>query len=58
MKIGSVIAYDCNPAKLGEVIETFIYPASGELGLLIKPFDNSCSFYQYASECWLLADNL
>lgn len=57
MKIGSIIAYDCDPAKLGEVLETFFYP-SGELGLLVKPFDNSCKFYQYASECWLLTDTL
>jgi hypothetical protein len=58
MKIGSIIAYDCDPAKLGEVMETFFYP-SGELGLLVKPFDNSCTFCpQYASQCWLLADNL
>jgi hypothetical protein len=58
MKIGSIIAYDCDPAKLGEVMQTFFYP-SGELGLLIKPFDNSCTFFsKYASEVWLLADNL
>jgi len=35
MKIGSIIAYDCDPAKLGEVVETFFYP-SGELGLLVN----------------------
>jgi hypothetical protein len=58
MKIGSIVAYDANPAKLGEVMETFIFPASGELGLLINPFDNSCKFYIYASEVWLLTDNL
>lgn len=56
MKIGSIVAYDCDPAKLGEVLETFFYP-SGELGLLVKPFDNSCKFYQYASEVWLMADS-
>jgi hypothetical protein len=58
MKIGNVVAYDCDPALLGEVVEAFNYP-SGELGLLIKPFDKSCTFLpQYASDCWLLADNL
>ena len=58
MQVGSIIAYDCDPAKLGEVTQTFFYP-SGELGLLIKPFDNSCTFFsKYASEVWFLADNL
>jgi hypothetical protein len=58
MKIGSIIAYDCDPAKLGEVTQTFFYPSGGTLGLRIKPFDNSPPFYIYASEVWLLADNL
>jgi hypothetical protein len=58
MKIGSIVAFESDPAQLGEVIETFIFPATGELGLKIKPFDNSCSFYLHASEVWLLADNL
>jgi hypothetical protein len=58
MKIGSIVAYESNPAKLGEVIESFIFPATGELGLKIKPFDNSWPFYLHASEVWLLADSL
>jgi hypothetical protein len=57
MKIGSIIAYDCDPAKLGEVLDVLHF-ASGQLGLRVKPFDNSFHFYIYASECWLLADNL
>lgn len=58
MKIGNIVAYDCDPAKLGEIIDVFTFPASGELGLKIKPFDNSCAFYLHASNVWLLTDNL
>jgi hypothetical protein len=58
MKIGSIVAYESHPAQLGEVLECFIFPASGEMGLKIKPFNNSCPFYLHASEVWLLADNL
>jgi hypothetical protein len=31
MKLGSIVAYDCDPAKLGEILEKFTYP-SGEPG--------------------------
>jgi hypothetical protein len=58
IKIGSVVAYESDPAKLGEVLECFIFPASGELGLRIKPFDNSWPFYLHASEVWVLTDSI
>ena len=57
MKIGSIIAYDCDPAKIGEVLN-ILHFADGQLGLKVKPFDNSLPFHIYASEVWLLADNL
>ena len=57
MKIGNIIAYDCDPAKIAEVLNVLHF-AGGVLGLRIKPFDNSPPFYIYASEVWLLADNL
>lgn len=50
MKIGNIVAYDCDPAKLGEILEKFTYP-SGEPGVLIKPFekinDKFCVFEAY-----------
>lgn len=61
MKIGSIVAYDCDPAKLGEVLEAFIFP-SGELGVLIKPFDKTNGkflvFEAYEKNCWFLTDSL
>jgi hypothetical protein len=58
IKIGSVVAYESNPAKLGEVLEAFTFSASGEIGLKIKPFDNSWPFYLHASEVWVLTDSI
>ena len=58
MKIGSLVAYESDPVKMGEVVETFIFPCTGELGLKIKPLDNSWPFYHYASSVILMADNL
>jgi hypothetical protein len=57
MKIGNIVAYDCDPAKIAEVLDVLHF-ANGQLGLRVKPFDNSFPFYIYASEVWLLADNI
>ena len=61
MKIGSIVAYDCDPAKLGEILEKFTYP-SGEPGILIKPFDKTddrfCVFEAYEKSCWVLTDSI
>lgn len=57
MQVGSIIAYDCDPAKIAEVLNVLHF-ANGQLGLRVKPFDNSLPFYIYASEVWVLADNL
>ena len=61
MKIGSIVAYDCDPAKLGEILEKFTYP-SGELGVLIKPFDKIndkfCVFETYENTFWVLTDRI
>jgi hypothetical protein len=58
MKKGSIVAYAADPAKLGEVLEAFIFDETGELGFYVQPFDNSDKFYIDASKVWLLADNL
>jgi len=57
MKIGSIIAYDCDPAKIGEVIKISVCAINGAL-LTIKCLDNLESVYRYQCEVWLLADNL
>ena len=57
MKLGSVVAYDCDPAKLGEILEKFTY-LSGEPGVLIKSFDKTNDkfyvFEAYEKSCWVL----
>jgi hypothetical protein len=58
MKIGSIIAYDCDPAKIGEVIKISVCSINSETFLTIKPFDNSELIYKYKCEVWLLADKL
>jgi len=58
MKIGSIIAYDCDPAKLGEVIKISACQINCKAYLTIKPFDNSEWVYKYFDEVWLLADTL
>jgi hypothetical protein len=61
LKIGNIVAYDCDPAKLGEILEKFTYP-SGEPGVLIKPFektnDKFCVFEAYEKSCWVLTDSI
>jgi hypothetical protein len=58
MKIGNVVAYDCDPAKIGEVIKISVCSINSETFLTIKPFGNSELIYKYKCEVWLLADNL
>ena len=58
MQVGSIIAYDCDPAKIGEVIKISVCSINSETFLTIKPFDNSELLYKYKCEVWLLADNL
>ena len=57
INIGSIVAYDSNPAKLGEVLEVLNF-ANGEQGVRVKPFDNSFPFYVYVSEVWALTDSI
>lgn len=57
IKIGSIVAYQSNPAKLAEVLDVLSF-ANGELGLRVKPFENSFPFYIYASEVWVLTDSI
>lgn len=57
INIGSIVAYDSNPAKLGEVLDVFNF-ANGEQGVRVKPFDKSFPFYVYVSEVWVLADTI
>ena len=58
MKIGSIIAYDYDPAKLGEVIKISACQINCKTYLIIKAFDNSEWVYKYSDEVWLLADTL
>jgi hypothetical protein len=58
MQVGSIIAYDCDPAKIGEVIKISVCSINHETFLKIKPFGNSEMIYRYKCEVWLLADNL
>lgn len=61
MEIGNIVAYDSEPAKLGEILEKFTYP-SGEPGVLIKPFEKTngrfCVFEAYEKTCWVLTDSI
>lgn len=57
MKIGSIIAYDCDPAKLGEVIKISACQINCKTFLTIKSFDNGAWIYKYIDEVWLLADS-
>ena len=57
MKIGSIIAYDCDPAKLGEVIKISACQINCKTFLTIKSFDNGPWIYKYIDEVWLLADS-
>ncbi len=58
MKIGNIVAYDCDPAKIGEVIKISVCTINCKTFLTIKPFDDIDWVYKYKFEVWLLADNL
>ena len=61
MKIGNIVAYDSEPAKLGEILEKFTYP-SGEPGVAIRPFEKINDKFGvievYEKTCWVLADSI